>query len=88
MKQPVVYYVASVLFVIITLIVIKTILFFKASRKRTFGRWFYFNKRDIVNSTLPNIQALKRRQNNLSIAMLVVILASAVIFLVFESFFE
>lgn len=65
--------------VLFALIVIKTALFFKAARKKTLKRWFYFNTYDIEDAPTDTIKLLRKKQNTYSLIILFSIIASAII---------
>ncbi|HWB24771.1 MAG TPA: hypothetical protein VG738_04790 [Chitinophagaceae bacterium] len=63
---------------LIALIVFKTILLYKASHRRKIGKWFFFSKYDIINSSTDYSRQLKKRQNLLSVLLVVYFVLSAV----------
>ena len=65
--------------ILFALIVIKTALFFKAARKKTLKRWFYFDTYDIEDAPTDNIKLLRKKQNTFSLIILLSIIASAII---------
>ncbi|HVX52014.1 MAG TPA: hypothetical protein VHB48_17780 [Chitinophagaceae bacterium] len=60
------------------IILLKTILWVKASRRRSFGSWFYFTKYDIMNASNQASKKLKRRQNAWTVVLLVYFIASLI----------
>jgi len=65
--------------ILFALIVTKTVLFFKAARKKTLKRWFYFNTYDIQDAPSDDIKLLRKRQNTFTIVILLAIVLSAAI---------
>ncbi len=65
---------AAMLGVLIILIVIKTVLFFKATRRKNIFNWLYFNYYDIVNTSGDERKKAKRIQNTLSVTIAVYVL--------------
>lgn len=66
-------------FILFTLVVVKTVLFFKAARKKTIKRWFYFNTYDIEDAPSESIKLLRKKQNTFTIVIFVAIIVSALV---------
>lgn len=81
---PILAIIFSVVF--ITLVVLKTILFFKNIRYKKFKYWLYFDKAHIINSSSENSEKAKRQQNTLtSILIVVLIIEIIMIFMIYKS---
>ena len=65
--------------ILFSLIVTKTVLFFKAARKKTIRRWFYFSTYDIEDAPSNDIRLLRKRQNTFTTVILVTIVLSVII---------
>jgi len=70
--------IATNLLVLAALIVVKTKFFFKATRKRTFNRWIYFNQFHIIEASSDDKRKLRRQQNVFTIFIAI---ATALLFL-------
>lgn len=60
---------------------IKVIILFRAARRKTLRRWFYFTQQEIIEAPTPQAARLRKTQNSLSIVFFV--LASFAAFLVY-----
>jgi uncharacterized membrane protein len=78
MSEPTVVIIAAAL-LLTGLIILKTIYFYRATRKRTLKRWFYFNQFHIVDASTDNIRRLRKWQNALSVILVILLLVSAVV---------
>jgi hypothetical protein len=65
--------------VLLFLFFYKTVHFYKCTGKRTWRRWFYFNKYSIINANSRAIQKLRIQQNRLSILILVLAFFSIIV---------
>lgn len=72
MEEQILYFAYGFLLVLLILLVIKTILFFKATRKRSLRRWFYFNRVEVIDTGSNRTTRLRKTQNNLSVSLLVI----------------
>lgn len=81
MDGQVLYFAIAFLSVLLILIVIKTILFFKSTRKRALRRWFYFNKIEIIDTGSNRTTKLRELQNRLSITLLILFILFGITFL-------
>ena len=73
--------------IILILVIAKTITFFRSARKRSIGRWFYFDQYDIFNAPSEKVKTARLRQNRLSLLILFLVLLSPVAYFVIFSFF-
>lgn len=80
MREQVLFLGIILLSILILLIVVKTIYFFKATRKRTLKRWLFFSKFDIVESSSRRIENIKSRQNVFSVVIIIYSIIAALIF--------
>lgn len=62
---------AAMLVILVILLTIKTVLFFKATRRRNLTNWLYFNYYDIVNTSGDDRKKAKKVQNILTISIAV-----------------
>lgn len=65
--------------VLLALIVAKTVLFFKAARKKTIRRWFYFNTYDIQDAPSDHLKKLRKKQNTFTTVIFIAIVLSVII---------
>lgn len=67
---------ATLLGIFAVLLTIKTVLFFKATRRRNLTNWLYFNYYDIINTSGDDRKKAKKVQNALTISIAVYTLVS------------
>lgn len=65
--------------ILFALIVIKSVFFYKAARKKTIKRWFYFSTYEVEDAPSDNIKQLRKKNNAYTMAILVAIILSAII---------
>lgn len=80
MREQVLFLGIILLSIFILLVVVKTVYFFKATRKRTLKRWLFFSKFDIIESSSRRIENIKNRQNVFSIVIIVYAVFAALLF--------
>ena len=59
---------------------IKIYILFRAARRKTFRRWFYFTQQEIVEAPTPRATTLRKTQNTLT-AVFFILAAIAVLLL-------
>lgn len=75
-------------FIALLLVSVKTYYFYKCTRKRSFLRWFYFNKYHIVNAPTQKVMEERIRQNRFTLFFLVFLVFGPVLVLLVGSFFH
>jgi len=86
MNEQILFFAVPFLLIAVILVIIKTILFFKATRKRSLQRWLYFKHNELVDTESNRISKLRKAQNRLSVVILIFfIIALAIIALIVRS---